>query len=255
MAKRVIWSALAQIAPLLAFILVWEFWIASTERGQFFFASPSLVAKRLFLDIMSGELLWHIGITGAEAACGFFLGNLVGISIGLSLWLVPPLARVVQPYIVALASVPVFAVAPMTVIWFGVGFYAKVMLAGISTVFVAMLQSYVGARNVDPDLIGLMRSFGATKMQIYKKVVVPSALVWVVASLRMNVGFALLGAFIGEFISSSSGLGHYVLRASGLFDVPQVLSGVLGIIFLAVVFNYCVALAERRLLWWRMSES
>src|SRR5262249_3112026 len=129
-------------------------------------------------------------------------------------------------------------------LWFGTGILAKIMIATLSTVFIALFQAYTGASEVSGKYIRMMQAFKATKHQIFGKVIVPSAVVWVMAAFKMNVGFALLGAFIGEYISSSQGLGHMILVASGLFDMSLVLCGVLMLICTAFIFNLGISKIE-----------
>jgi NitT/TauT family transport system permease protein len=118
------------------------------------------------------------------------------------------------------------------------------MIATLSTVFIALLQAYTGASEVSPDYLRLMRTFGANKNQTFRKVIAPASIVWVMSAFRLNVGFAILGAFIGEFISSNRGLGHLILVASGLFDISLVLCGVLLLICTALILNFAISKIE-----------
>ncbi len=246
-----VWQSLRVLLPLAVFLAFWELVVKGDARLIFLFASPSLVFRRLIHDLAQGDLPADIGVTALETGLGFLLGCAVGSFVGLTLWFSEITAKIARPYVIALGSIPIFAIAPMMIIWFGTGLWAKIMMAALSTVVVAIFQAYEGARNVDPDLIALLRTFGATKFQTYRKVIVPAALVWVVVSYKLNIGFALLGAFIGEFISSERGLGHYILRGGGLYDVPEILSGVTCIIGVSVGMSILVGLAERLLLPWR----
>jgi NitT/TauT family transport system permease protein len=125
--------------------------------------------------------------------------------------------------------------------------FSKIMIAALSTVFVALMQAYTGATEVSSDYLRLMKTFGATQGQTFRKVVAPSSIVWVISAFRLNVGFAILGAFIGEFISSSAGLGHLILVASGLFDISLVLCGVILLSGLAFILYFLVGQLEPRL--------
>lgn len=167
--------------------------------------------------------------------------------IGLGLWYSKLAFVMARPYVIGLGSAPIFAFAPLLIIWFGTGMFSKVMVAALSTVFVALMQSYTGASEVSNDYLRLMRTFGATQGQTFRKVVAPSSIVWVLSAFRLNVGFAILGAFIGEFISSSSGLGHLILVASGLFDISLMLCGVVLLSGLAFVLYFLVGQLEPRL--------
>lgn len=248
------WESIQVWLPFLLFLLLWELSVAGNARLRFLFASPVLVTRRFFADLTQSMLLYDVGITGFEMLMGFLLGCGIGSIIGLLLWFSDKMARLSRPYIIAVGSIPIFAIAPMMIIWFGTGLFSKIVMAALSTVVVAMVQAYEGARNVDPDLVVLMKTFRATKSQIYRKVVVPSSLVWVIASYKLNIGFALLGAFIGEFVSSERGLGHYILRGGGVYDVSQILSGVTCIIILSLGMSFLLGRLERVMLPWKYKK-
>ena len=172
------------------------------------------------------------------------MGNLIGTTIGLGLWFSKTIFNMAKPYIIALGSAPIFALAPLMILWFGTGIFSKVMMATLSTVFIALFQAYSGALAVNKDYIKLLQSFNATKRQVFTKIIVPSSIVWVISAFKINVGFALLGAFIGEYISSNAGLGHLILVASGLFNISLVLTGVLLMIIIALLFNVIITKIE-----------
>jgi NitT/TauT family transport system permease protein len=240
--------------PLVLFLLLWQLTVAQTTRGRFFYSSPYEVALQLWTDLYRGPLLHDTAITAAEAFCGFLLGSTLGSLIGLALWLSESLALTLRPYVAVLGSVPVFAIAPMTIIWFGTGFFAKLMMALLSTVFAALAQAYDGARTVQASQLFLMRSLRASRWQVYSTVVVPSSLAWVMSSYRINVGLGILGAFLGEVISSDAGLGHYVMRASALYDTSRVLAGITCLIIVAGVLYAVVGLVDKLFFPWASKE-
>jgi NitT/TauT family transport system permease protein len=203
--------------------------------------------------LKDGTLLTHTAITAGEAIAGFLLGNFMGAIAGLSLWYFERVARISKPYLTALGSLPIFAIAPMTVLWFGIGIGAKITLAFLATVFLAAGQAYKGAEQVDPLLLRRFRVFGASRRSTFRYLLLPSATVWIIGSLRITISAALLGAFIGEFISSERGLGYMIIRASGLYDTPRVLVGVITIIILAIILDSLVGLLEKRMFHWKVS--
>jgi NitT/TauT family transport system permease protein len=241
---------IVQVGILVALVALWEWGAQSGRINTFLYASPSIIWGH-FIDKIQTTLLADAGVTLEETLIGFLLGNLIGIAVGLSLWYSRLTARIVSPYILALGSTPILALAPLVIIWFGVGFTSKVALATLACVVVALLQAYEGAMSVDNDLINLMRSFGATKAQIFRKIVMPSSYAWVVSALKLNIGFALIGAVIGEYISSEKGLGHMILVAGANFNIPVVLLGVFSLIVLALVMNVVVGKVEDYLLRWK----
>ncbi len=230
-------SLLLRVAPLAGFLVGWECLSRLMERGAFFIASPTIVFSTFLGGLRSGVLLWDTLVTGAEALLGFIVGNLLGTAVGLALWYYPKASDVARPYVIVLGSLPVFALAPILIIWLGIGFVAKAAIAAMSTVFVALAQAHAGAENADQDSIRLLLSMGATRRQVFQKVIIPSAVAWVVVGYRVNVGFALLGAFLGEFIASDSGLGHMVMISMGVYDVAGILTAVLCFGILALVLT------------------
>jgi NitT/TauT family transport system permease protein len=171
--------------------------------------------------------------------------------LGLSLWYSRFVSRVVQPFVVALGSIPIIALAPMVIIWFGTGLISKIAMSTLSVVVVALVTSYKGAMSVDLDQINLMRTLGATKPVIFRKLVVPASLTDIFAGLKLTVGFALIGAIIGEFMSSSEGLGHAIFKAGSLYIIPKVLAALVVTIALALILTYLVGKLERLLTPWR----
>ena len=180
----------------------------------------------------------HTAVTGIEALAGFLIGVTIGSCIGFSLLYFPKLAAISRLYVLALGAIPVFAFAPMMIVWFGVGLKMKIAMATFSTILVALSQAYDGGKNVNPELKRLFELNNSSNRQIFQKLVLPSSIDWVLASLRLNIGLALLGAFIGEFIASERGLGHIMLKAGGLYDIPYVLAAGVCIIGLAFLFNF-----------------
>jgi NitT/TauT family transport system permease protein len=244
-------TILLGLLPLFIFLLLWEFVLATSSQKIFLFSSPSLVFHSLLANIKNGTLIRDIFVTGQEALFGFLIGNIVGALIGLSLWYSKRIATLTRPYIIAIGAIPIFSIAPMMIMWFGTGLYAKVMMAALSTVIIAITQSYEGARQVDVHQIKLFQSFGASRTQIFSKLIVPSSLVWLFNSLKLNISFALLGAFIAEFISAEEGLGHRIIKAGGTYDVALVLASVLCIVLLALLFSGIIYLFEKTLLRWK----
>jgi NitT/TauT family transport system permease protein len=231
--------------PFLVFLAAWQVYGGSSSERTFFYSTPRQVAATLLDDLREGALLRDTALTAGEALAGFVLGNLVGAVLGIGLWYSESVARLSKVYIAALGAFPIFAIAPMTVLWFGIGVGAKVALAFLATVFLAIGQAYKGVEQVDPLLRRRFRVFGASRWRTFIHLLVPSSAIWIISSLRLTIGSALLGAFIGEFIASERGLGHMIIRASGLYDTPQVLVGVLTMVALAVVLDAVVDVVER----------
>lgn len=241
----------AQVALLALMLAAWEWAVAADRQAEFLFGSPSAIAGFLAQMWTDGSLFRDTWVTGLETIEGFVLGNLLGTLFGLSLWYSRVVARVVEPFIVALGSIPIIALAPIVIIWFGTGLASKVAMATLSVVVVAIITSYKGAMSVDADQMNLFRTLGATKRQIFRRLVMPSALSDIFAGLKLTVGFALIGAIIGEFMSSSEGLGHAIFKAGSLYNIPKVFAALAVTIALALVLTWVVGKLERHLTPWK----
>jgi NitT/TauT family transport system permease protein len=235
---------LFRFIPLVVFIVTWELFVRGNRERLFFFGSPIRVAGYLWAKTLDLSLPIDFLVTLGEALAGFIIGNLIGTAAGLILWYSRTAFVIAKPYIVALGSAPIFALAPILIIWFGTGVLSKIMIASLSTVFIALLQAYTGASEVSSDYVRLMKTFGSSKGQIFRKVIAPASIVWVMSAFRLNVGFALLGAFIGEFISSNQGLGHLILVESGRFNISLVLCGVLLLVCMALMLTFAIGIIE-----------
>ena len=236
---------LLPILPALACLALWQIWILLLPDHVFFIGSPSGTLQELISAVAEGKLFYHMGITASEALFGFVAGSLIGTLLGLMLWYFPAAYRISSLYIVSLGSVPVFALGPVLIFWFGTGMTSKVVLGFLSTFVVALAQAHTGAKEADVNLLRLTTAFGGTKWQMLTKIIAPSSAIWVLAGMRINLGMALLGAFVGEFISSQAGLGHFIITAEGLYNVNQIWVGVLGITTLAISFHMLTIPIER----------
>ncbi|QJP14027.1 ABC transporter permease [Starkeya sp. ORNL1] len=241
----------AQLAVLGAFIGFWEYMTAWNSQAAFMFGSPSAIANFLVQMARDGSLFRDTYVTGMETLLGFAVGNIIGTLIGLSLWYSRFVSRVVEPFVIAIGSIPIIALAPIIIIWFGTGLTSKIAMSTLSVVIVALVTSYKGAVGVDPDQINLMRTLGASKFQIFRKLVVPASLTDIFAGLKLTVGFALIGAIVGEFMSSSEGLGHAIFKAGSLYIIPKVFAALVATIALALVLTFLVGKVERLLMPWR----
>jgi NitT/TauT family transport system permease protein len=237
--------------PLVVLILIWHFCTVGNEQTQFIFSSPSQVWSAFIRVTQSGELLRNAGVTIFEALCGFVIGTTCGSVIGLSLWYSRLVARIAKPYITALATIPIFALAPVIISWFGIGIVSKIALAAISTIVVAIVQSYQGAMSVEDKHVRLMQVVGAGRFQVFRLLVIPSSVIWVMNAMKLNIGLALLGAFIGEFISAEEGLGYMIVKASGVYDMATVIVGVVALIIIALALTALVEALERSLMRWK----
>jgi NitT/TauT family transport system permease protein len=242
---------LTQFVLVAGLLALWEYGVRAGYVSGFLFGSPSAVWHFLVKGIADGSTLHDMYITSEETALGFLLGNAIGATIGLALWYSPFFERVVTPFILALGSIPIIALAPLVIVWAGTGLASKVLMSTLSVVVVALLAAFDGTRSTDPLEINLLYSMGATKWQVFRLVVVPSSLTHIFSGLKLAVGFALIGAIIGEFISSSEGLGHAIFIAGNLYNIPKVFSSLLATIAIALAFVEIVGRIERILMPWQ----
>lgn len=245
---------LCQIGLLVALLAAWERATGSQALNAFLFGSPSAIWEHLSTMARDGSLVRDSWVTGLETVLGFLLGNIIGTVLGLALWYSRFVSRVMQPFIVAVGSIPIVALAPIVIIWFGTGLISKIVMSTLSVVVVALVIAYKGALSVDDDQVNLMRTLGATKWQIFRKLVVPASLGDIFAGLKLTVGFALIGAIVGEFMSSSEGLGHAIFKAGSLYIISKVFAGLVATIALALALSFLVGKLERLLMPWRAAD-
>lgn len=240
-----------QILVLAGFLAWWEYTTSQSSQSAFMFGRPSAIAGFLVQMARDGSLWRDTYVTGMETVLGFLVGNVIGTALGLALWYSRFVSQVMQPFIIAVGSIPIIALAPIIIIWFGTGLSSKIAMSTLSVVVVALVTSYKGATGVDTDQINLMRTLGASKFQVFRKLVVPASLTDIFAGLKLTVGFALIGAIVGEFMSSSEGLGHAIFKAGSLYIIPKVFATLVATIALALVLTFIVGRIERLLTPWR----
>lgn len=240
--------AMALAVTLGAWELTARLWV-----DPFWISQPSDVFPRLWDLANSGQLFDDTYTTVQEAFLGLVLGVVVGVAAGLLLARFQTMLRVLDPYIFGLYSLPRVALAPLFIIWFGLGLTSKVMMAFSIVFFIVLIACLDGVKSIDQNLVDMMKTMKASRRTIRRKVLVPSLLPWIMSSVRISVGMALVGAVVGELIGSQAGLGHYVARSSGLFDTTGLFAGLVALIVVAVALNEIVAVIDRRLFKWRPS--
>lgn len=245
------WLVLAtQLGILLLIFGLWELacvagWINAGLAGQ-----PSQIFA-LFVDaIVSGEIFRHLYATLYEEFLGFAIGGAAGTAVGWGLWWSRSLSRILEPFAVIFNGIPKIALAPPMIVWFGIFQTSKIVLAATICFVVAWLSAYAGTRQVDRDLLDMLRAMGANKWQRFVKIVVPASMPWVISAIKINIGFALVGAVVGEFVSSNQGLGYLAVQAAIQFQMSQLWMIVFVIMLVAAVQYWIVLWAERRLLSW-----
>lgn len=250
--RRIEWLQLTALRLLIAVtaLIAWET-VSGWYFDPFWVSRPSLMLAQLGKWIASGSLLFHLQITLTEMALGFVIGSITGIALGLGLGLHEFLAKLIDPFLIGFYSVPKIMLAPLFILWFGIGLEPKIALAATIVFFLVFMTTFSGARAVDPDLVDLLRVIGASRGQVVLKVVLPSTLAWVFAGLRVSVPHALTGAVVGEMFASNKGLGSLIAAASGQFDTAGVFAVIVVLTVLAIGINEAIGQLEGVLLGWR----
>jgi NitT/TauT family transport system permease protein len=221
------------------------------NKAAFFFGQPLEVLGRIWTWFASGSIYEHLWVTLVETVLAFVIGTVSGLGVGLWLALSPIAAALFDPYIKAANSMPRVILAPIFGVWFGLGMASKVALGITLVFFIVFFNVYQGVREVSHTVLANARMLGASERQLLRGVYVPSAMSWVFASLHNSVGLAFVGAVVGEYLGSSEGVGYLILQAEGTFDVNSVFAGILVLTAFALVLDWMVTLAERRLMVWQ----
>jgi NitT/TauT family transport system permease protein len=263
-------------------VLIWQFGSAvpigdTYLLPKFFFSTPIDVATRIWslfaegtekivtctepIDLTAllsisvpcfGKTIWqHLLITLTEGILAFVIGAVAGVAIGFWLARRPFLSAVFDPYVKMLNALPRVVLAPIFLLWFGLGIWSKVVL-GVSLVFfIVFFNVYQGVREVSPTILANARMLGMSERQLFAHVYWPSALSWMFSSLHTSVGFAIIGAVVGEYLGSAAGLGYLIQQAEGTFDTTGVFAGMVILAVFVLIIDWCVTLVEKRLLVWR----
>ena len=226
-------------------------YFAEANQAAFFFGEPVKVFARLWQWFVSGEIYEHLWVTLVETLLAFLLGTVSGVVIGLWLALSPTASAVLDPYIKAVNAMPRVILAPIFFVWFGLGIASKVALGVTLVFFIVFFNVYQGVREVSPVVLANARMLGASPRQLLRHVYVPSAMSWVFASLHNSVGLAFVGAVVGEYLGSAKGVGYLIHQAEGFFDMNTVVAGILLLTAFALLLDWAVGFAEKRLMVWQ----
>lgn len=242
--KNILKIKLFQISLLFTIGVIWEISANFGWIDPFIMSSPSKIFKMLIVLNNSGTLWYHIGITTFETVAGFILGTLIGIALAIAIWWSDLLFKVIEPYLVVLNAIPKVAFGPIIIVWMGAGIKSIIVMAILVSVIIATINILSGFKNVDPEKIVLMRSFGATKMQILSKLIIPANLKNIIATLKINVGMSLIGVITGEFLSSSKGIGYLIVYGGQVLKLDLVMAGIFILCVIASIMYFLVAAFE-----------
>ena len=243
--RKSIWINVARFAVLFLLLGIWELSAHFEWVNPFITSSPSRICKTIFELYQNGSLFHHVGTTLWETALGFFLAVVLGYSIALALWWSEAFRRISEPYFVVLNALPKIALGPLIIIWFGTGSKAIVFMTILIGLIVAILNMLNGFMSTDENKLLLLRSMGASKLQLLTKLVIPSSLPNFISMLKINVGMAWIGSIMGEYIVSKAGIGYLIVYGGQVFKLDLVMSAVFILCVLAAIMYALVALLEK----------
>lgn len=213
--------------PLLAALVLWEAAASHSSQFMFLFSSPLSVMGRLGKELLHSAIWINTAITSFEALGGLLIGTVAGTAGAFLLWYSPQTNRVFQPALVFLGAIPLISLAPVLVLWFGIDLWSKIVVASYGVFLIAISQTLEGLKSTAQDDLDFAREINAKALPTIRFILLPSAARWILAGIRLNLGAAFFGAFVGEFISSKSGLGHFILECSQTYDMTGVMAGIL----------------------------
>ena len=229
--------------------------VGEVKNIRFFFSTPGEVALRIWKFFYTGVIWKHLWITLEETLLAFAIGAGSGVVIGFWFARQPLVAAVFDPYVKMANALPRVVLAPIFMLWFGLGVWSKVALGVTLVFFIVFFNVYQGVKEVSPVVLANARMLGMNERQLLRHVYWPSALSWMFSSLHTSVGFALVGAVVGEYLGAASGLGYLIHEAEGTFDVTGVFAGMVVLSVFVLVVDYAVTLIEGRLMKWRPSRA
>jgi len=241
---------LYRVALAAALLGVWEF---ATDRwiDPFWFSSPLRIGGHLVEMAVQMDTFRDLWVTMTETFLGYFAGAILGVSVGLILSRLETLAKILDPFLVAINGIPRVALAPLFIIWFGIDIKSKIVLASTLVFFITFYNTFAGVRGVEQSFQNVARVMGASEQVIFRKVILPASSPWIITGLKMSLPFALIGAIIGEFMAASKGLGFRLQLYTGLFNTTGAIAVIFILMVMMIAFNALLNRIEEHLLRWR----
>lgn len=241
---------LAQLGVFVAFAVLWEI-AARTFADPFYTSSPMLLAAVLIKDLFEPGFYKDLWITFRELFGGYVIGAGSGVATAILFGRWPAVARVFDPFLVALNSIPRIALAPLFVIWFGIDLASKIVLAATLVYFLTFFNTLAGIRSIEPRFINVARVVGASEWEIFRYVVLPGATAWIMTGLRASLPFALIGVIVGEFVAASAGLGYRLNFYATSYNAAGTMAMLVVMMTIMMLLNNSMVWLEERLLRWR----
>ena len=232
-------------------ISTWQLGVSAGVMDKFFFSRPSDIAARVWQMFLAGTVWGHLGTTMLEAALSFLIGVSSGVLFGFLLARNQFLAALLDPYIRVTNALPRVVLAPIFLLWFGLGIWSKVALGVTVVFFIVFFNTFQGVREVDTVIVNNARMLGASERQLIRHVLIPSALTWIFSSLHISIGFAIIAVVVGEYLGASRGIGYMISQAEGVFDTTGVFAGMTILAGVVLMVGALVDRLERYLLRWK----
>jgi NitT/TauT family transport system permease protein len=248
--KRRVWVTLVRVGIIGGFFLSWE--IASGKWIEpFLISSPSRILVSMIAGFRSGDLIQHSWVTLQEIAIGFPAGVILGIALGYAFGRSQLLAEIFEPIIIALNGIPRTALAPLFIVWLGIGIWSKVGVVFLLTFFLNFFNTYAGMRQMDQEYVDLARLMGAGRWKLTFRVILPAISPYMFTGIRTSIPFSVIGAIVGEFVAATEGVGFFIRQAAGLFRTADVFVGIIVLMLMVIAMDKVAELIERRALQWQ----
>ena len=249
--RRTLWVNLLRAGIVGGFFLLWE--VASGRWIEpFIISSPSRIWASLLDNLQSGSLIEHTLVTFKEIGIGFPLGALSGVAMGYWFGRSRTLAEVFEPIIIALYGVPRTALAPLFIVWLGIGIWSKVGVVFLLTFFLNFFNTYAGMKQMDQEYVDLARLMGARGWKLTFRVILPAVSPYILTGVKTSIPFSVIGAIMGEFIAATEGIGFFIRLSAGVFRTADVFVGIIVLMLLVILMNKIADLIERRVLAWQV---
>jgi NitT/TauT family transport system permease protein len=241
---------LASTLSVVGGLALWEIISRFLIANALFLAAPSQIAVAIYKLARSGELWHHVGVSSAEFAVGYVIACVLGIALGLAMASSATFKQAAQPWVSGLYATPTIALAPLFILWFGIGIWSKVIVVITLVLFPVTINTEAGLRTTSERLIEMLRSFGASRRQIFFKVSLPSAVPFILAGLKLGIGRGLIGVVVAELFGSRAGLGNLISQSADAFNMPELFAGVVILAFAGIVMTAGFSKLEQRLVPW-----
>jgi NitT/TauT family transport system permease protein len=245
------WMLLWQVLLGVAIFGAWQGLANAGKLDRFFFSRPSDIAARILQWLRTGFIWPHLMVTLEEAALAFVIGASAGVVLGFALARSPRIGALLDPYIRLVNALPRVVLAPIFLLWFGLGIWSKVALGITVVFFIVFFNTHQGVRDVDRVVVDNARMLGASEWQLVRHVLIPSAMTWVFSSLNISVGFAMIAVVVGEYLGAARGVGYLISQAEGTFDTTGVFAGMAVLSAVVLMVGWGVGRLERWLLRWK----